>query len=174
MTKKEIIHQLTIKHSEIADLISSLNDTDFCYSSDSKWTAGQQLDHIILSVSPLAKALLLPRFILKRLFGKANRPSKDYDSLVKKYVSKLDAGGKAPTPFIPKTVESNQKKKLKSKSLKLVTKLCKQVDGFSEQQLDEYILPHPLLGKVTIREMLYFTIYHAEHHQKITLRNLGR
>ena len=145
-----------------------------CYSLDSKWTAGQQLDHIILSVTPLAKALLLPRFILKRLFGKANRPSKDYDSLVKKYLSKLDAGGRAPSPFVPRIVDASQKKEQQSKILKPIKKLCKRVDGFSEQQLDEYILPHPLLGKVTIREMLYFTIYHAEHHQRITLRNLGR
>jgi hypothetical protein len=26
-------------------------------------------------------------------------------------------------------------------------------------------LPHPLLGKLTLREMLYFTAYHADHHR---------
>ena len=47
-----------------------------------------------------------------------------------------------------------------------------RADSFSEKQLDTFILPHPLLGKLTLREMLYFTIYHAEHHKKQTLKNL--
>lgn len=40
-------------------------------------------------------------------------------------------------------------------------------------ELDKYILPHPLLGKLTIREMMYFTIYHVEHHKKLTERGLN-
>jgi hypothetical protein len=48
------------------------------------------------------------------------------------------------------------------------------MDKFSEAQLDEYVLPHPILGKLTIREMLYFTIYHATHHHLATLKNLEK
>ena len=49
---------------------------------------------------------------------------------------------------------------------KLIAKIEKQ----TESDLDKYILPHPLLGKVTLREMLYFTIHHNEHHLEL-LRN---
>jgi hypothetical protein len=35
------------------------------------------------------------------------------------------------------------------------------------------VLPHPLLGKLTIREMLYFTVYHGEHHRLHTEQNLA-
>ncbi|HRH60621.1 MAG TPA: DinB family protein, partial [Chitinophagaceae bacterium] len=48
----------------------------------------------------------------------------------------------------------------------VVDSLCKRVNNKPEDELDVYILPHPLLGKLTLREMLYFTIYHAEHHLK--------
>ena len=34
----------------------------------------------------------------------------------------------------------------------------------SEKDLDKYILPHPLLGRMPLREMLFFTIYHTQHH----------
>jgi hypothetical protein len=51
---------------------------------------------------------------------------------------------------------------------KSVNSICKYTDEYSEVQLDHYILPHPLLGKVTIQEMMYFTIYHAEHHHNCT------
>jgi len=30
--------------------------------------------------------------------------------------------------------------------------------------VDQYQLPHPVLGKLTIREMLFFTIYHNLRH----------
>ena len=51
-------------------------------------------------------------------------------------------------------------------------KLNYNSDKFSEDEIDTYILPHPLLGKLTIREMIYFTIYHVEHHQNNTKQNL--
>jgi hypothetical protein len=29
------------------------------------------------------------------------------------------------------------------------------------------MVPHPSLGKITMRELLLFTIYHTEHHLKV-------
>ncbi|MFI5205468.1 MAG: DinB family protein [Candidatus Paceibacterales bacterium] len=174
MTKQEITDKLTSNHRTFADLIVSLNDRDFLHALPGKWTAGQQLDHILRAVSPLTKILALPKFMIKLIFGKANRPSKDYENLVKKYHAKLESGGKATGRFIPSLVEPVQKEILKNKLLRAVARLIKNTDDYSEQQLDAYILPHPLLGKLTLREMFYFTIYHVEHHQKATLRNLGR
>ncbi|NBX80802.1 MAG: DinB family protein, partial [Flavobacteriales bacterium] len=45
-------------------------------------------------------------------------------------------------------------------------------DNFTEDDLDKYVLPHPLLGKLTLREMLCFTIYHVKHHVEIIKRDL--
>jgi len=42
-----------------------------------------------------------------------------------------------------------------------------------EDDLDRVMLPHPLLGKLTLREMLFFTIYHVEHHLGILRQGLG-
>jgi hypothetical protein len=35
-------------------------------------------------------------------------------------------------------------------------------------------MPHPLLGKITAREMIYFTVYHSEHHVAATKKRLPR
>jgi hypothetical protein len=172
MTKQEIQNKLLENHKTFVQLVVSLNDNDFLFSANGKWTAGQQLDHIYRSVAAVKQALILPKFIIRLIVGNANRPSKDYEALVAKYKLKLEAGGRAAGRFVPKPVESDQKIKLKDKLLKTVDSLCKKIDKYNEKQLDYYILPHPLLGKLTIREMLYFTIYHVEHHQKQTLRNL--
>ncbi|MCB9182399.1 MAG: DinB family protein [Flavobacteriales bacterium] len=49
--------------------------------------------------------------------------------------------------------------------------LCKRTSRWSESDLERYLLPHPLLGKLTLREMLYFTLYHVQHHQALVQRD---
>jgi hypothetical protein len=92
----------------------------------------------------------------------ANRPSRSYEELVIKYKAKLAAGGKATSRFIPKKEISISAST--QKLTRLINSLCANLNSYSETQLDQFILPHPLLGKLTLREMLYFTIYHVQHH----------
>ena len=42
-----------------------------------------------------------------------------------------------------------------------------KLTDINEYDLDNYQLPHPILGKISLREMLYFTAYHVEHHDNI-------
>ena len=149
LTKEEIITKLESNHYRLADMVSGLSEVDFGTAPAGKWTAGQQLGHIYLSLKPLTMALGLPKIGLM-------------------------AFGKAPSNFVPDPVLYIDKDaistKLKDNLGKLISHLCK----YSEKDLDKYLLPHPLLGKMTVREMLYFTIYHSEHHYKVALQNLGR
>lgn len=175
MNKFEIISALREKHLDFTDYIASLSDEDFMYfPMEEKWTAGQQAEHIHLSVSPVATAMKLPNFILGPAFGKANRPSRTYDEVVAKYQRKLAEGGVATSRFRPDTVTATQKAEIKNRVDSAVEKLCGRIEKFSEEQLDTFLLPHPLLGKMTLREMLYFTIYHVQHHHKMTILNLER
>lgn len=172
MNKSEILEHLRDNHFRFIKLVTGLTDSDFLHSNQGKWTAGQQLEHIVKSVSPVNLALTLPHLLLRIVFGKANRPSKSYEALIEKYHTKLAAGGKSSAPFIPKTVTLEQREKLIKKLNGLTNSLAAHVNSLSENQLDTFILPHPLLGKLTLREMLYFTSYHAEHHEKQILQNL--
>ena len=164
MNKASIRHQLKKNHELFIDYILNLNESDFLFTKDGKWSAGQQFDHIYLSVEPLAKAMGLPKFVLKLALGKSNRPSKSFDDLVQKYKSKIEEGGKAPKAFEPKVIPFQQRKKIEKKLRSVVKKMLKNLDKFSEEDLDRMIAPHPLLGKLTLREMLYFTMYHVEYH----------
>ena len=42
-----------------------------------------------------------------------------------------------------------------------------------DAKLDQYQLPHPLLGHLTMREMLEFTLYHQLHHMNVVKRKRG-
>jgi hypothetical protein len=172
MKKQEIADQLFASHKSFTEYLGSLTNAELVFSQNDKWTAGQTLDHMLLSVKPLVQALRLPKFILRLFFGKANRPSRTYEEVVEKYQGKLQEGGRASGRFVPPAISPAQKDKLISKLKKKVGQLTAQVARFSEEELDQLILPHPLLGKLTLREMLYFTIYHVKHHEKTIQRNL--
>lgn len=45
---------------------------------------------------------------------------------------------------------------------------------WSDKALDSYLLPHPLLGKMTVREILFFTLYHNLHHVNDVQRLLNQ
>lgn len=172
MYKYDIQEILIEKHHLFTNDILSLSEKDFLYAPPGKWTAGQQLEHIYKSIAPVRLAVALPKFLLRLLFGKANRPSRDYNTLVNKYQQKLQAGGKAPVPFIPKPVLFIQKENLQNKIVQNIKKINDSLHKYTETELDLYILPHPLLGKLTLREMLYFTMYHVEHHHRAALHHL--
>lgn len=174
MNKAEIQQRLTESHAQFTRYIESLSDGDFVYASIGKWTAGQQTDHIIKSVSPVKTAFSLPHFLLKLFFGKANRPTRTYEALVEKYQQKLAAGGKAPSRFVPPIIQANERNQLLKKVTNIIEQLSQKANQFSENQLDTLLLPHPLLGKLTLREMLYFTIYHVGHHEKSIRESLHK
>lgn len=174
MSKEEIIQQLKVNHEAFIGHIESLSETEFNFAREGKWNAGQTLDHLYRSVSTLSKAMMLPKFSFAMVFGRANRPSKSYEELVKKYQQKLSEGGKAHGRYLPVRVSFANQQATHGALRKSINSLCKNVNSYSEAQLDHYILPHPLLGKVTTREMMYFTIYHAEHHRQIMLRDLTK
>jgi hypothetical protein len=172
MNKQQIAEKLLENHKNFVEFIANLNEQDFMFSDGEKWSAGQQLDHLVRGVSPVKLAFTLPKLVPSLMFGKANRSSKSYDELVVKYQAKLASGGRASGRFIPAQINFSQREVLQNKLLNLADDLSQKVEIFSEEDLDKYVIPHPLIGKLTFREMLYFTIYHCEHHHKNAIKLL--
>ena len=171
MNKDAIKKELIEKHKSFTDYISSLTEIEFMYrKNNEKWSAGQHLQHIYLCVRPINWALVLPKFIVKLIFGKPKQV-RTYEELVAVYQIELKNGGKPSALYIPNSVANREKQKLIVNLTNLIKSLNQKIDKLSEEDLDNHILPHPLIGKTTIREMLYFTIYHVQHHQKTIIEN---
>ena len=167
MNRTEITTILQQNHTLFIDFIASLEEDALQKAIPGKWNAAEQMEHVYLCLRPIVLAFRLPKFMPKLLFGKANRDSKSYEALVQAYQKKLQQGGKAPAIYIPKTsatLRATQKRIQQVKAL--VKTLIHQIDKHSESELDQMILPHPLLGKLTLREMACFTAYHVAHHHK--------
>ena len=167
MNKYEIAELLISNHSQFIAELRSLQQADYLYAPPEKWTAAKQLDHINKSVAPVNLALSIPKIFIKWKFGMANRPSKTYEELIAKYKLQLQQGGKASGRFIAVASSFHQREQKLASLDVLVQKLSRKTVNHSEASLDEYILPHPLLGKLTFREMLYFTAFHASHHTNL-------
>ncbi len=156
------IHQ---SFDEVINFIRQQDDSLFDRpKAEGKWSTGQQLDHLIRSVKPLSTGMELPKFLLRFRFGTRNRAERSYDELVAKYQKKLKEGGRASSAFIPPEVPVEQKEQLLTAYEKEKINLVKVLQKWSETQLSTNVAPHPLLGKCTVRELLYFTIHHNFHH----------
>lgn len=141
------------------------------------WSPADNVRHLIKSTLPVTKALKLPGLVLRSLFGPAKEASLSYGELVAKYKALLAAGGNAGK-FAPRTISVPDD--LEAWQLKLISvcrdslsDLSRAVGRWSESDLDQYRLPHPLLGKLTLREMLLFTLYHYTHHKANVVRRIG-
>ena len=165
MNKIELSKRLIQEHQSFIDFISSLSNEDLMRSHDNKWNPAQQLEHVDLCLRPVKLALSLPNIIPTILFGKSKEGSRTYESLVEAYQLKLKNGGKSPSMYKPKK-SVRDVDKLKIVLIHLVNNISNKLSHFQENDLDSFLLPHPLLGKLTIRELVFFAIYHVGHHQK--------
>jgi hypothetical protein len=167
-TKEGIIKQLNIAVDAFEQTGRKLSDEQFFAKSDDKWSAADQMQHLVLAVKPLNKAFGLPRLVLRFLYGKPNKNSSiNYQELVKKYQGKLERGAKASTAFTPKPLVDADKEAVINNFAQTYIDFTAKLADINEYDLDNYQLPHPVLGKLSLREMLYFTAYHVEHHHKI-------
>jgi uncharacterized damage-inducible protein DinB len=141
---------------------------------EGKWTTGQVVKHLLQSITPLNAAMSLPKFILKYKYGVSNREVRDYDSVVRRYRERLEeARGITYRRSRQMKVPSIKEKRyllgrLQVESKKLQYKTAKR---WNDRQLNTLILPHPLMGKMPVREMVMWTAYHVEHHTKQLMEN---
>jgi hypothetical protein len=171
MVKEEILTKLD---AHVDDLVRTCEgahkDAFFRYPGHGKWSVAGNVKHLILAVRPLNLAFSLPVLAL-RMFGVPSRNSFSYQELVDQYRDRLNRGAKASAPFIPRSRDED-KEVLIGELKESYSKLASKVRVLNEKSLDRYLLPHPILGRITIREMLYFTAYHVQHHHQIIIERL--
>lgn len=166
--KKQILIQAAVAFNELTNSSAAVENELFFYKPGGKWSVAENIQHLILSTGATILAFKVPAFLLRLIAGKPNRPSRTYDELLIKYKQKIEAGGSASARFIPKPLKAGNDKALLIKKWQLVTaRFLTLVDkNTTDYKMDQYIIPHPLLGKITLRELCYFTIFHTLHHVK--------
>ncbi|HEY9526419.1 MAG TPA: DinB family protein [Anaerolineales bacterium] len=168
-TKDELIDILEESNLRVTAWFEAISAKNFFTRQGEVWSASDNLDHLIKAHKPIVMALKLPKITLRAMFGKPGKPSRSYEELCQKYRDEIVKGAQASGRYLPNqqtpdsdaaTKKQDALNQFASTSKELVTAAKK----WDEKELDEYSLPHPILGKLTIREMLFFTIYHNLRH----------
>lgn len=173
MDKEAIADLLEDKHQTLFKWLEQHDLEKWEIGPDQKWTTGQQVLHLLQSIKPLNTALSLPKFILRYRYGVSNRTPRDYDNVVQRYLERLEEAKGMVSPYsqgmkVPRTKDKIYLlTRLKVESKKLQHKTKRWLDS----DLDNLILPHPLMGKMPVREILMWMAYHTEHHTKQLIEN---
>ena len=175
MKKEDIADLLEVKHQLLFNWIAKQPKDIWEKGPDKKWTTGQQIQHLVNSLQALNNTLSYPRFFLKYKFGTCNRETRDYETVAKNYQKKLIENKDIVRVFNQKLKKPTLKERerlltrlqIQSKKLQYKTK------QISDKNLDTLVIPHPLMGKMTVREIIMWTAYHTEHHTETLTMTYG-
>lgn len=180
LTREDLASALSASEVDVADFFGSLTSDELVLRVEGAWTAAEQLAHLNTVVSAIAKGFAVPRLILRLRFGLSRSPGRSHTALRDEYRALLAGGGRAAGPFVPERhdlapeqIEAHRGGLL-ARWGRVNGRLQTALEPWGEKDLDTIRLPHPILGKLTAREMIYFTIYHSEHHIAATKRRLPR
>lgn len=167
--KAQLLHMLEVSNQRVIDWFTAIPPEDFFIRYGEVWSPFDNIDHLIKAQKPVAQALRLPKIALRIMFGKLDRYSMSYESLCQAYREEIAKGAQASGRYLPDqgnpdSYPEKKKKELLDQFAKVSAGLVASSETWNDNQLDDYLLPHPILGKLTVREILFFTIYHNLRH----------
>lgn len=170
-TREDIINETKNSNLRAIAWFDAIPAGQFFIREGEVWSASDNVDHLIKAVKPITIALKMPRLGLQAMFGKTEHSSRTYAEICKIYVAEIAKGAQASGRFLPDqetpAEPEAQKKALLDQLSRTGDSLLSILEKWQEEELDQYQLPHPILGKITIREMLFFSIYHTLRHARI-------
>ena len=175
-----LLESLSSEERDVAEFFRSLSPDEFVLRVGDAWTPAEHLQHLNIAVSAVARGLSISPWLLRIRFGRARRPSRSFVELRDDYRDRLARGGRASGPFVPPQEDSSpgqitsRQDQLLARWQRVNSRLRASLERWSDRNLDRIRLPHPILGKITAREMVFFTIYHGHHHIAAAKRRLPR
>ncbi len=167
LNKFQILNHAENTIEDILKLCRKMEEHQFFYKSE-QWSVAENLEHLSLILHKSWLTLLFPKFYIKWKFGKPTHSSFSYEELVDVYYKKVEEGISPDKRFSPAVKqEPGAKERLVSRFEQVAQKYLDQIRYYWEDEnIDLYQSPHPVLGMITIREWLYFNLFHNTHHYK--------
>ncbi len=168
-TQAELLTSFQQTNREVADFFAAIPAERFFTHPDGVWSPAENLVHLLKAVSPVARAMKLPKFVLALLFGRGKQSSRTLEQIQTTDLEKLAQGARASGGFVPQ-IDGNPsdprqvQQGLIQKWNEVSARVPAVLATWNDSVLDQRSLPHPILGKLTVREMLFFTLYHNTHH----------
>jgi DinB superfamily len=165
MNQSELLEKLKFEFSDMENLANTFEEPVFFKQPHAeKWSVAQNIVHLINSTKGIASALKEPSVL--GAYGQANRPSRDFETIQETYNTVLTDLKAKGMPYKHLEAEGSKAQLLYNFN-EINEKLVTRAALLSETDFDTLQLPHPVLGMMTLREMLYFTADHTRHHYNI-------
>lgn len=169
-TRPLLAEELRRAHAALWRTVEALSPEQLERAAPMKWSALQHLGHIHLGVEAMARYLAMPRPAIAEKFGRMDRPSMSLDALKAKYAARLAEGVVPPDRFQPPARRSTEREAMVQEGRDALDRLLHALEDWREDELDTLLCPHPAMGPLTAREMVMFTVFHAEHHERSIAR----
>lgn len=170
MDKQQIIAALRDQHAQSVAVCSTVATAEFIAPRGSSWSYADHLRHLTKTMRAITRGLKQPWWKLWLAFGRSRQPSRTYEQVRNDYLTRLPtAFSGRPNPFAPSPRDANEEAEAWRAQVMQYYDVAFQdiigaIEKWNEGALDKFRLPHPLLGKLTVREMLLFNLYHNQHH----------
>jgi len=164
-SKTEILSALEDVAEKVESYYSSLSPEQFFHDGLGGWSAAQNLSHITFIGSLAVYLFGLPRFLFIP-FGKQTK-QRDFVTLKNDYLSSdktIYIGPLAPSSIAPPLDAKNVIQTMTSDWRKVYRDLNLAIQSIPEEDMDNFSLPHPSMGMLSLREMIYVIIIHPIHH----------
>lgn len=164
-------------HGESVAYWATLATGRFLEPIGDAWSPAENVRHLSKSMRAVSQGLRLPRWLLWLAFRGGRGVSRGYEEMRQVYLDRLARGAsagrfapsRAPVPADPEA----ERARIMGAHAAAVHDLAALVRRWPDAALDRRRLPHPLLGPLTVREMLAFTLYHNRHHMEVVRRRLA-
>ena len=176
-TGEEICATLELVHGKSKRFWDAFNTNAFLSPIGDAWSPADNVRHLTKTMRAVTLGLQIPRVLW---FWDVFRPmaaSRSYDEVRIAYIERLATGATAG-PFTPKTRPTPsdpdaERAEIMSYHAIALKALSAGLARWPETSLDKRTMPHPLLGAITVREMMLFVLYHNQHHVDTVRRRLA-
>ena len=166
MNKKSLQELTTRSTSQVIIWFESHPTEKFENIPGSKnWSTGQHLLHLIKLYKGINIALSTNKLLLRFKFGVRKKPELSYEQMKSDFETNYsNQKFESPDNVLPGPVSVLDRRKLITKLERESDLMNQQVEQLSEKSLSKYVLPHPYLGKLSLREFVMFNALHNQHH----------
>ena len=162
LSQAELVQALEARHREVGAYFSSLPETTFLADHSPKWNPAQHLIHLTRSSTRITQGLQA-----RDQLPNHETPSRGYEAIREAYLATLNQAAAELLERVGASVQveaGSSQAQIVNAYLQAGMNLREAMQTWNESELDAKAMPHPVLGTISVREMLEFVVYHDLHH----------
>jgi len=164
MNPNDLTTHLETTLQSVSALLTTLSADDWQRSQGEKWSIAEEFEHLRLSTQ--ATAFILSTAGRSRWHSYTGE-SRSFEAIQTQYQVSLAANPGVTNAATRPSADAQTLADQLTNWTRMGQLVSVAVAELTEDELDtNTVWKHPSLGPLTVREMIYFTIHHTEHHQR--------